>query len=47
MEKPFLILLMSSLGIALALNPVTSVINPNLLKGTTWLFEGIVYKFLK
>jgi hypothetical protein len=38
---------MSAIGIGLAINPVTNVINPNLLKGTTWLFAGIVYKFLK
>jgi len=43
----FLILLMPGLGIGLALNTTTSGINSGLLKGTTWLFRGIVFRLLK
>lgn len=42
-----LILLMSSLGIGLAVTPGTSGINPGLFKGETWLFRGIVFRILK
>ena len=38
---------MSALGIGLAVNPVTSRINPNLFKVATWLFRGIVFRLLK
>lgn len=33
---------MSALRILLAVNPTTSVINPGLFKGGTWLFRGII-----
>ena len=46
MESQILILLMSMLGIGLALNPATDRINPGLLKGATWLFRGIISKLL-
>lgn len=42
MTNQLLILLMSTLGIGLAITPVTSNINPGLLKGAAWLFRGIV-----
>ena len=47
MEGRLLIVLMSSLGIGLAVNPATSGINPGLFKGATWLFRGIIFRFLK
>lgn len=47
MIKQLLIVLMSALGIGLALNPATNDINPTLLKGGTWLFSGIVSRLLK
>jgi len=47
MSDKILILLMSTLGIGLALNPYTSVINPGLFKGATWLFSGIISRLLK
>ena len=47
MTKQLLIVLMSALGIGLALTPATSGINPGLLKGSTWLFSGIVSRLLK
>ena len=47
MRNQLLIILMSALGIGLAINPATSAINPGLFKGATWLFRGIVFKFLK
>jgi hypothetical protein len=47
MNDRLLILLMSTLGIGLAINPYTSSINPGLLKGATWLFSGIISRLLK
>ena len=47
MQNQLLILLMTALGIGLAVNPATSAINPGLFKGVTWLFRGIVLKLLK
>ena len=47
MEGQLLIVLVSSLGIGLAVNPATSGINPGLFKGATWLFRGIIFRFLK
>jgi hypothetical protein len=47
MSERLLIILMSALGIGLAINPYTSGINPGLLKGTAWLFAGIVSKLIK
>ena len=47
MTSQLLIVLMSALGINLAVNPVTSGINPGLFKGTAWLFRGIVFRILK
>ena len=47
MTGQLLIVLMSALGIGLALNPATSGINPGLFKGVTWLFCGIVPHLLK
>ena len=47
MTGQLLILLMSALGIGLAINPTTSSINPGLFKGAAWLFRGIVFKLLK
>ena len=47
MEGQLLIVLMSALGIGLAGNPATNGINPGLFKGATWLFRGIIFRFLK
>ena len=47
MTNQLLILLMSALGIVLAVNPTTSAINPGLFKGATWLFRGIVFQLFK
>ena len=47
MTSQLLILLMSALGIGLAVNPATSGINPGLFKGATWLFRGIIFRILK
>ena len=40
--RQLLIVLVSALGIGLTLTPATSGINPDLLKGTAWLFRGIL-----
>jgi hypothetical protein len=45
MKNSLLIVLMSAVGISLALNPITNKINPGLLKGGTWLFRGIIGLF--
>ena len=45
MPSQLLIVLMSALGIGLAVNPATSGINPGLLKGARWLFGGILKTF--
>ena len=47
MSDKLLILLMSALGIGLAINPYTNSINPGLFKGTTWLVSGIISRFVK
>jgi len=47
MTDQLLIILMSALGIGLAVIPATSGINPGLLKGATWLFRGIVFRYFK
>jgi hypothetical protein len=47
MTGQILIVLMSALGIGLAVTPATSGINPGLFKGATWLFRGIVFRLLK
>ena len=47
MKGQLLIVLMSALGIGLAVNPATSEINPGLFKGVAWLFRGIVFRVLK
>ena len=47
MTSQLLIVLMSALGIGLAVTPATSGINPGLFKGTAWLFRGIVLRVLK
>ena len=47
MTGQILIILMSALGIGLAVNPTTSGINPSLFKAATWLFSGIVSRLLK
>lgn len=47
MTSQLLILLMSALGIGLAVTPATSGINPGLFKGATWLFRGIIFRILK
>ena len=47
MTVQVLMLLMSALGIGLAVNPATSGINPGLFKSATWLFRGIVFRLLK
>ncbi len=47
MNDRILLLLMTTLGIGLAVNPYTNVINPGLFKGATWLFSGIISKLLK
>ena len=44
MTGQLLIVLMSALGIGLALTPATSGINPGLFKGGAWLFRGIVFR---
>lgn len=47
MTNQLLILVMSALGIGLAITPATSGINPGLVKGAAWLFRGIVFQYLK
>ena len=47
MDDRLLLLLMSALGIGLAINPYTNKINPGLFKGAAWLFSGIVSRYLK
>ena len=47
MTGQLLIVLMSALGVGLAVIPGTSGINPGLFKGATWLFRGIVLRVLK
>lgn len=47
MTGQLLIVLMSALGIGLALNPATNSVNPGLLKGGSWLFRGIVFRLFK
>ena len=47
MTSQLLIVLMTVLGIGLAVTPATSGINPGLFKGATWLFRGIVFRLLK
>jgi len=47
MTGQLLIVLMSALGIGLAVNPATSGITPGLFKGATWLFRGIVFRLFK
>ena len=47
MKGQLLIVLMSALGIGLAVNPATSGINPGLFKAATWLFSGILSRLLK
>ena len=47
MTGQLLIVLMSALGIGLAVNPATSGINTGLFKATTWLFRGIIFRLLK
>ena len=46
MTSQLLILLMSALGIGLAVTPATSGINPGLFKGAAWLFRGIIFRVL-
>lgn len=47
MTDRLLIVLMSALGIGLAVTPATSGVNPGLFKGATWLFRGIVFRVFK
>lgn len=47
MTSQLLIVLMSALGIGLAVTPATSGINPGLFKGAAWLFGTIVFPVLK
>ncbi len=47
MTSQLLILLMSVLGIGLAVNPATTKISPALFKGATWLFRGIIFRLFK
>ena len=47
MKKQLLIVLMSGLGIGLAVTPAINGINPGLFKGATWLFRGIITKIIK
>jgi len=47
MKNQLLILLMSALGIGLAVTPATSGINPGLLKGAAWLCRGIIFQYFK
>lgn len=47
MTNQLLIILMSALGIGLAVTPATSGINPGLFKAAAWLFRGIVFRLLK
>lgn len=46
-SNQLLIVLMSALGIGLAITPATSGINPSLFKGSTWLFRVIMSYLLK
>jgi hypothetical protein len=47
MTGQLLIVVMSALGISLALVPATNGINPGLFKSAEWLFCGIVFRLLK
>lgn len=47
MTGQLLIVLMSALGIGLAVTPATGWINPGLLKGATWVFRGIIFRVFK
>lgn len=47
MQGQLLILLMSVLGVSLAVIPATSRINPGLFKGAAWLFRGIISGLVK
>lgn len=47
MRNQLLIVLMSALGISLAVTPATSEINPGLFKGAAWLFRGIIFQYFK
>jgi hypothetical protein len=47
MNERLLMVLMTALGVGLALNPVAGKINPNLFKASTWLFSGIIFRLLK
>lgn len=47
MTSQLLIVLMSALGIGLAVAPATSGINPGLFKGAAWLLREIVFRVSK
>ena len=47
MTNQLLIVLLSVLGIGLAVTPAISKINPSLFKGAAWSFRGIVFRLLK
>jgi len=47
MKNQVLIVVMTTIGIGLGLNPIINKINPRLLKGSTWLLSGIVSKLIK
>ena len=47
MNDRLLIILMSTLGIGLAINPYTNSINPGLFKSTARLFSGIISRLIK
>ena len=47
MTGQLLIVLMSALGIGLAVNPTINAINPSLFKGATRLFRGVTFRLLK
>jgi hypothetical protein len=42
MTKILLMIAVSGLGIGLAVNPATTIINPYLFKGTGWFLSGIL-----
>jgi hypothetical protein len=47
LKDRILIIVMSALGIGLAINPYTGRINAGLFKGTAWLVSGLISKLVK
>ena len=47
MKNQLLLLFMSAFGIGLALTPITSGLDPRLVKGAAWFLRGIFLRVLK